>query len=85
MSQQPCPEVETLRPLLLGELFESEAAQLERHILTCPACAARLQALEDEDSLVRAMRAQASGAGWPHGEDVERLMAASERADRASQ
>jgi serine/threonine protein kinase/WD40 repeat protein len=83
MSQRECPGVEAWRALLLGELSEVEAAPLERHLLTCPACAARLEALEGENTLVQAMRAQVSDAAWPRGEAVERLMSRLERISHA--
>jgi serine/threonine protein kinase len=54
----PCPGVEDLRQFRLGRLDERHAAQMESHLMACPACLGRLPSLAPDDALVRGLRAQ---------------------------
>jgi WD40 repeat protein len=52
-----CPNAERLPQLLSGRFPESEAHDLEGHLLTCPSCLERLKGLLAEDVLARPLRA----------------------------
>ncbi len=54
----PCPSAEALRRLLLGETSDAEGADLERHVLACPACLRTLKGLRAEDTLIEAIQAR---------------------------
>jgi tetratricopeptide (TPR) repeat protein len=51
-----CPDLETLRQLLLGLVPETDALDLERHVKECPACSAQIEQAQLEDELVRAVQ-----------------------------
>lgn len=55
-----CPSRELLQQLLLGEVSDSAAEQLEQHLEGCERCGRLLPTLEKDDALVVAMRAQAT-------------------------
>jgi serine/threonine protein kinase len=57
MSQMPCPDVPALERFLFGRLPTEEAASLEQHLQVCELCLARLQTLQSDDSMVKAIQA----------------------------
>ena len=72
---EECPGQDALRHFTLGEVRESEAAQLESHLAHCPGCVATLSGIQGKDTLVDAMRAQAHLAARPKiGETILMLM-----------
>src|SRR5262249_19123325 len=52
------PNVETLKSYLLGTLSEEQSAQVEQFLAKTPGSAALLQAVQPEDGLTAALRAQ---------------------------
>jgi WD40 repeat protein/serine/threonine protein kinase len=56
----PCPDVEDLRGLMLGVIADSQAESLEQHLLLCDRCDQTVDQLWAEDTLVTAMRGQAT-------------------------
>src|SRR5262249_43271434 len=70
-----CPDPPALQRLALGQLPGPEAETLGQHILGCPACAQRLEALQAADPLLTDLRALPLLAP-PPGADalVERLV-----------
>ncbi len=56
MPDATCIPDERLRPLLLGELSDEDAAPLESHLLECPQCVARTRTLRSSDTLVAALQ-----------------------------
>ena len=48
-----CPSELTHSMYADGELPAREAMRLERHAMTCSACRARIEALRDEDQVLR--------------------------------
>src|SRR5947209_1846012 len=69
-----CPDGQDLRRLLLGEMSESDAEHLEQHFAGCDRCAQLVSKLKAEDTLVDAMRSQATAADQPEKEAVEKLI-----------
>jgi serine/threonine protein kinase len=65
-----CPDAARLRAFVLGQLPAEDAADLDAHVPTCPACLQQMQLLEADDALSRTMRAAADLAARPLG-DVE--------------
>jgi hypothetical protein len=60
MARAPsCPDPRRLQRLLLGALPEPAAVALEQHVESCPLCGQALDALREEDVLVRTIRASA--------------------------
>jgi ECF sigma factor len=53
----PCLDPDLVRRFALGEVSESEADELETHILTCQACAEKLNALQSSDPFMNELRA----------------------------
>jgi anti-sigma factor RsiW len=51
----PCPKVETLQRLLLGQFSNEEADPLEQHLAQCSHCLQAAQQLKAEDTLIAAM------------------------------
>jgi anti-sigma factor RsiW len=58
----PCPERIELERVLLGLLPETQAEQLEQHVLECPRCVATMVEMGAGDTLVEAMRAGPAAA-----------------------
>src|SRR5262249_16134644 len=56
LARPRCPESRDLQRLLLGQLPDWRAEQLEQHVLQCDACLRALRALEVDDALLRALR-----------------------------
>src|SRR6185295_3072297 len=74
MSQaQPCPDVQILERLVLGQLAATEMDALEKHLTQCDRCGATMMSLRAEDTLVEALRASARGEN-KRPELVERLI-----------
>jgi serine/threonine protein kinase/TolB-like protein len=70
-----CPANDELRHFDLGQVRESDAAELESHLATCPHCIATLHGLKADDTLVDAMRTQSDLSERPTvDETVTRLM-----------
>ena len=55
-SAAPCPDLQALRQFLAGEASDSAEAFLERHLLDCPDCVKRLEAVEDDSALLKVLR-----------------------------
>ena len=55
-----CPDPELFERLCLEELSPVEAEQFARHLEECPTCGNRLENLEVNESLVKAIRAGTS-------------------------
>jgi hypothetical protein len=59
MPSRTCPRPEMLAAYNLGCLAAGDLPALEQHLLDCPACAGRLQELDDhDDPLLRGLRAR---------------------------
>ncbi|HTU19801.1 MAG TPA: serine/threonine-protein kinase [Gemmataceae bacterium] len=70
-----CPDFPTLRQFLLAELPESEAEDLEQHLLECDSCCERARSFQESDTLLEALRSEPSVEEDPDGELVAELMA----------
>src|SRR5262249_35227483 len=66
----PCPDEETLRKFLRGELSSADAAFVEEHINSCPLC--QQAGRERQDSSLPALLAQA--ASGPTDDPVRPLL-----------
>ena len=75
-----CPKPRELQDLLLGQLDEKTAEELEAHVQTCSLCGTSLRTLAAEDDLVVAMRG-CSAVVIPAGED-ERIAELSNRLEK---
>lgn len=71
--QMTCPTEEQLRRLVAGEIDERECADLEGHMLRCPACLELVRALEVASPLLRALRQDTGQTPIPQDEQVEAL------------
>jgi WD40 repeat protein/tRNA A-37 threonylcarbamoyl transferase component Bud32 len=69
-----CPSAQQLHDFLLGRVAEREAALLETHLSTCPACQETLRSLPDADALTQDIRAHKDRALLPDVEAVARLI-----------
>src|SRR5438309_1579156 len=58
-----CPSAQELQELLLGNLSDAMAEELEEHLLHCPVCVETLRSLPTADTLLSAIR---PGEGEPH-------------------
>src|SRR5687767_13770468 len=61
-----CPRPKVLQQFRLGDLAESEADTIVRHLAECPACVQTVQALPLDDTLLDALRSYS-------GETIEQL------------
>jgi Leucine-rich repeat (LRR) protein len=69
-----CPGPQQWQQLLVGQLPEREADELDRHLATCSACLESLRTMQANDTLVDAVRSQAATPLPPVPEAVQRLM-----------
>jgi hypothetical protein len=70
----PCPDVPTLRDLLLGRPADDQAEAVEQHVLDCARCVETLRSLIDDSALAQALRQGASAPELPQGAEVESLL-----------
>src|SRR5688572_22121376 len=70
----PCPQRPDLERFLLGQLPEGDSEHLQRHLAECPVCVNTLHGLEAGDTLVDALRAQASAPPRSEEAVIESLM-----------
>jgi tetratricopeptide (TPR) repeat protein len=70
----PCPPDEELRQFLLGQLSETEAEGLERHLARCPRCVSNLDTLRPRDRLLDVVSAVAGSATAPPEEEVDEAL-----------
>jgi serine/threonine protein kinase len=70
----PCPEVQPLQRLLLGQVTDDEAEGLECHLATCDACLRTIRAIPTQETLADAMRSRSTLAETPLPETVQRLI-----------
>lgn len=68
-----CPSMEQLRELAVGRLPDPPAGALEEHLLVCDECAQKTAQLQQEDTLVSAMRGARSVVGGRSPEERARL------------
>src|SRR5687767_14323723 len=84
-----CPDPDSLRQLMLGQLGDADADRLERHVEHCAACVQTLHTLRVHDTLVEAVRAQsAAPAGGPPDavrDLIRRMQSMSAPADAAQE
>ncbi len=73
-SVMACPDRDTLQQLLLGQLPPPRGEQLAQHLEECPHCSTVVESLSAEDTLVEAIRAQATPGDGPETESVRRLI-----------
>src|SRR5437667_4661699 len=72
---EACPSVEELKRLVLGQIADSAADALERHLAECRRCCETLRALELETEEAQAVNmAKGGGAAWPEKEVVDNLI-----------
>jgi Leucine-rich repeat (LRR) protein len=69
-----CPAVHQWQRLLLGDVSDQEAEQLEQHLARCARCSQSLHGLRAHDTLVEAIRAGGRSEARPRGELVARLI-----------
>ena len=55
-----CPATDDLERLATGLISDEAAAPIERHLLECPACVERMGAVEADDTLLNALKAQST-------------------------
>jgi hypothetical protein len=73
--QTTCPGVQELDQYVLGQVPESRAESVARHLQKCPRCLQLVQQARPGDALVDAMRAGAEGDTGPEGAVVHELIA----------
>lgn len=66
-----CPDESLFRAYYEGDLDESEAESLERHLATCPTCAQTMDKLRRGDLSARIIRAAIRPVGPPGGMGIE--------------
>src|SRR5262245_45240118 len=69
-----CPDVESLRRLMLGQAVADEAQLLGEHLLHCAQCAETVHSIDATDVLVQAARAGASTAQHPDQSHIAALI-----------
>jgi hypothetical protein len=69
-----CPDADTLRRFLLGQLAEAEATALEGHLLHCPACCRNARTVRPDDPFVAALHGAGAVAVSAEGSVVEDLI-----------
>jgi serine/threonine protein kinase len=69
-----CPDREVLEQLMLGRLADPEGERLAQHLEQCGRCAAVVQTLRADDTLVEAARAPSTATGGPEQEVVRGLV-----------
>jgi len=72
--QDLCANDELLRQLLLGKLAREQRTCLEDHVLGCHHCGERLAGISAEDTLVEAVRAQATLPDWRDDAEAQGLI-----------
>jgi hypothetical protein len=70
----PCPNEQDLCLLLSGQLRDTEAERLERHLLECSRCVAVMRSLKDESRLLESLRPVTASTMIPQDEEVEALV-----------
>jgi eukaryotic-like serine/threonine-protein kinase len=79
LDRTACPDEEELRQFLLGRVGAAEAAGLEAHLESCPACCDRLAGQEADDALVATMRQRSTILETCQGPTVDRLIRGASR------
>jgi hypothetical protein len=73
-SLSACPEVHELERFLLGQLADADIETLQHHLAQCAACRARIEALEVQDTMVKALPAVFPLAPPPENSAVNNLI-----------
>ena len=70
MSPDPCPDHETLRRMLFGQLSADELAVVAAHLETCGRCLDTVGRIESSDTLVQAVRKHHVANGSPGSDEL---------------
>ena len=69
-----CPDPQQWRRLLLGDVSDQEAEQLEQHLNNCPQCGHTLNDFKADDTLIEALRTGCKATARPPIEKIAALI-----------